>query len=194
MIVKFLLQKLNILDMRMILKITPPKTENSGYEVFLHFWPFWKKMGSKSHLIIGQKSGENARYYRCVLRKKIDFWGFGCGILCICDTFWIQNHTRYHSKELKSARWGGWMGGLEQLWHLLSSKSRLIVGQKSWREGGRVLSICGTFWDQIHNWLLAKKTRKMLKGGEGILRICDTFWVQNPTKKSKKTLNIISAL
>ena len=138
-------------------------------------------MGSKSHLIIGQKSGENTRYYTCVLRKKIDFCGFGCGILCICDTFWIQNHTRYHSKELNNARWGG----LEQLWHLLNSTSRLIVGQISWSEDGSVLSICGTFWDQIYNWLLAKKTRKMIKGGEGVLRICNTSGFKISQKSQK---------
>ena len=31
----------------------------------------WHLLGSKSQLIIGQKSRKNAQYYRCVLRKKI---------------------------------------------------------------------------------------------------------------------------
>ena len=35
----------------------------------------WHLLGSKSHLIIGQQSGKNTRYYCPVLRKKTDSKG-----------------------------------------------------------------------------------------------------------------------
>ena len=150
-------------------------------------------MGSTSHLIIGQKSVENARYYRRVLRKKIDFRFFVCGVLSICDNFWVQNHTwlsTWLSVKKVEKMFGEWRRnkrglGLEHLWHFLGSKSRLIIGQKSrrGREGGRVLWY---FLGSKSQLIIGETLKNMLGRGRGGLSTYDTILVHNPTKKSKK--------
>ena len=55
------------------------------YGVKIH--DFEEKIGLNSDLVIDQKSWGNAQYYKRVLREKNDFWGFGCGVLRMCDTF-----------------------------------------------------------------------------------------------------------
>ena len=73
-----------------------------------------------------------------------------------------------------------WRGGA--FVHLFGSKSHSIIGKKvetmldiivaSWEKNRPVLSICGTFYDQNHNWLSAKKVEKMLD-------IIGAFWEKN---------------
>ena len=105
-----------------------------------------------------------------ISEKKINFRGFGCGVLSICDTFWGQNQLIIGKKSRNkcSRREGGvifWVQihsslsvknveereGLEYLWHLLGSKSQLIIGKKNAKKFmvGGILSISDIFWLKI---------------------------------------------
>ena len=67
------------------------------------------------------------------------------GVLSICDNFWYQNHTLLSAKKVEKK--------LDHLWHLLGSKSNLIIGQKSkdnaqfYRQVLRKIRVSGGFWD-----------------------------------------------
>ena len=93
-------------------------------------------MGSKSYLIIQQKSGENSRYYRRVLRKSqlSGFWVLGLEHL---DTFWDQNHTRLSVKKVEM----------------------FAEGDREGELGGGVLCMCDTFWVQNYNLLSVRKVK-----------------------------------
>ena len=154
--------------MRMILKITPQKLKILviiKYGVFLHFWPFLEKLGSKSHLIIGQNSGENALYYSCILRGKNDFRGFGSGILSIGVTFCVQNHSWLSFKIIKKCRrWGGGKG-----W---SNCDIFSVQNHAWLSD-KVEGREGRSWAFVASFGIKYIVDKKYARGEG----GDTFWV-----------------
>ena len=108
---------------------------------------------SKLHLIIGQKSGK-------MLHIIFAFWEKNRGILCICGTFWDQNHTWLSNKKADE------------------SKSHFIIGQKKWWE---MLDIIVPYWeknrlsgwDQNHTCLFVKKVEKLLWA---VLSFWETFW------------------
>ena len=145
----------------------------------LKYIAFFSRFWTKITIDYRPKKGGNAQYYRRVLAKKIDFRGFLCRVLsiiqlvfkitldyqsknskkCSSDTL-VQNHSWLSVKTVE--RREGGREGLEILWHLLGSKSRLILGQKTRKmlvvdfrgreglyiSGGRVSwSIYDTFWD-----------------------------------------------
>ena len=66
---------------------------------------FKEKMGYKSNLYLPNKVG---KMLNIIVRfeEEIDFRGFECGLLSICDTFWVQTTFDYLSIESENARVG----------------------------------------------------------------------------------------
>ena len=154
--------------------------------------PLWHFVGSKSHLIIDQKSRWNARYYRFVVKKRSIFgggggglgegsWKFGpkqwgnCSILYAC------------SKETIVAP------AIKITLYYQPNKSKKCLRKIDWEgdgEGGGVLSICSIFCYQNNNRLSAKKLdiigkkNRLSCGREG--GILDYLIIE--LKKSKKYL------
>ena len=152
--------------------------------------PLWHFVGSKSHLIIDQKSMWNARYYRFVVKKRSIFGGGGD---------WGRGLENLGQNSGETARY--YMRVVRKLLSHLRSKSHFIISQTSrknaWEkltgrggEGGGVLSICSIFCYQNYNRLSAKKLdiigkkNRLSCGREG--GILDYLIIE--LKKSKKYL------
>ena len=172
----------------------------------------WHLLGWKSHLIIGQKSSKNARYYTRVLSKKINFPGRE---RCL-EHFWhllgsksqqiISKNSKkmlavYYEKNRLSRRRvgaGGGGGDLSICDSFFWSKSLLIISQKS-----RKYAFVTPFGNKI---TLDYRSKRSKKNG-GLINItldyqskkskrcfCDTFWGQNRTWLSVKIVEKCSIL
>ena len=110
------------------------------------------------------------------------------GIIDVIESFWeekklsgvggylilsfkSQTNARYYRRVLRKITDS--RGDFEHIWHLLVSKSGLIIGQINkkkllacicvfWEEknGLSGLSICGTSWQHNQNWYRRKKSKK----------------------------------
>ena len=123
------------------------------------------------------------------LEKKSTFGVLGKGSWAFVIPFGFKITLDYRSKKSENVQ-GGREG--ESLACVTLFGFKITIDYRSKKsKGGRVLSICGSLWDQNHNWLSAKKLEKMPRG-RGSWAFVTPFGLKI-LKKIEKMLDIVGA-